>query len=742
MLSCAHLNEFNSVRQSRTTFICSANPPKSIPAHDLIRAKTGCIRFNQSSELLATPSDIDTSKLEKLIHPHNVNVLYTEIQTLSISQFCIILHFNTHEALQAAIADPKNNIHRSPLPIYKGGWKPNERKECMLIINAPTTNDTTNLGEKLKTHIENLTGVHVNHINFPKASPQSMLTSQIVSQPRSASQPAIIEINQVVTPEILTSINNAPFEGLTLLVGGTSNPKLHRCTKCGNLGHLHTNCNLQYNTHITIHTNTTMFPYQEQKIKKITNAQSIIFGIPESPIINCPSKTVTLTYSSPNHLQQTINEKKSNFLYQFQPQQIYEWKLNGLCKTCKHPITLQNHKCKNPSHFKPTKPRVTITRPAEKQEMHRNNNRCEIIYKRSPRGTDAQTMMNQKIVVMHAKSAIPISIIPPSATASLAASATASSAVSATAKPLDLPSPIFPPHTQDVPSMPSKTTPQESTTQPPTLFPPYINVPPPPVRSKVNQAPNVNYGIMEKTHTSRFLKPKKPPARLERKKFSTPINITKGCSKSIPTNQIPDLIPLTPSDTLSIPKLPRYNTPKVTAKSVSIHDTNEIHMPSRTPQTPKITFPIPTHLKCMNKCLTNDTLENLKSLAENPMTPFVNHGKHHKMVFYGKTDSESKFVKYGWGKHNLESNNWPNVLSNVLQEVGKSIELPEYNSCLHNFFEDGCDSTPMHHDRTKRGKPDDVLMVCIGATRPFIFEENFSEITIPVVWFGQEFPVL
>ena len=139
-------------------------------------------------------------------------------------------------------------------------------------------------------------------------------------------------------------------------------------------------------------------------------------------------------------------------------------------------------------------------------------------------------------------------------------------------------------------------------------------------------------------------------------------------------------------------------------------------------QPPPKTTHIAEGITSYSNVLSSSTLNKLQDLAENPPCPLKAHGKHHTMGFFGKP-KHAPALMYTWGNQSVTSNIWRPELDDALEEI--SPHLPNkspFNSCLLNVFQTGTNISPRHWDKVQgTNKPDHVVLICLGASRPFLF---------------------
>ena len=96
------------------------------------------------------------------------------------------------------------------------------------------------------------------------------------------------------------------------------------------------------------------------------------------------------------------------------------------------------------------------------------------------------------------------------------------------------------------------------------------------------------------------------------------------------------------------------------------------------------------------------------------------------MILYGNAPLD-KCIHYGWGNYHMKSTEWHDALTTALLEISSTTDINvdelNLNSCLINKFADGFEHSPMHQDK-KMGtrKPDTVILIALGAPRPFQFQ--------------------
>jgi hypothetical protein len=165
------------------------------------------------------------------------------------------------------------------------------------------------------------------------------------------------------------------------------------------------------------------------------------------------------------------------------------------------------------------------------------------------------------------------------------------------------------------------------------------------------------------------------------------------------------------------------------------HPTNK--PPSKPPDpqpSPKITH-IAKGITSYSNLLPTSTLNKLQYLAENPPCPLKSHGKHHTMGFFAKP-KHAPALMYTWGNQYVTSDTWVPLLDETLEKISSHIPTKHqpFNSCLLNVFQNGNNISPRHCDKVQgTNKPDHVVLICLGATRPFLFtHKNNSKNTISI----------
>ena len=86
------------------------------------------------------------------------------------------------------------------------------------------------------------------------------------------------------------------------------------------------------------------------------------------------------------------------------------------------------------------------------------------------------------------------------------------------------------------------------------------------------------------------------------------------------------------------------------------------------------------------------------------------------------------------GVNIMTSKEWNDTLTTVLHEIASTtdinMDMLSPNSCLINKFENGLQHSPMHQDIHMETKdPDTVLLIALGAPRPFQFTTLARPIT-------------
>ena len=688
------IRQFQRQTQSYKKALISGESKPSIQHHKL-RPLTAMFPVTSHSSIMDSATEFSSIKLQQLFPVHAPNIVHIEFHPSNQDKSPLfIAHFSSKSTFESAITDPTSPFSRSNQSLDRGGWLPNEHAERMLILNLPKIDiPSEEYSQLVRDHVHQTTGVVVKRITFPKGTTNDKFH-------------AIATLSQPITPQILNQIQSQPFHNSTLTTGGTSNPRLYRCTNCNGLGHKNTTCPKTNSTSITLHFHKPIFPYQKQKIEETLHADHSCMGIPFSNSSNTSDSsktpnTITLTFHNPETLIKSLKSPSAQKLFAYHViTHSYKFHRGSLCVSCHHPPSSPSYSC--PNHRQIPNPKQKSNKPSPERNSETNSqpthpkNSQQPTQKQNPKPPTPTTQDDTK---------------------SLENKKSAPSPIDSKDQPNSLPK-------QDKPAnQPSKPKPQEFSIHnpaPPKLKPKssHSNPQPPILRTDLSTSPERPPPI-DMPPTTNPSKTPSPP---------TTTTISQGIPSysNLPSPEQPpptDMPPTTNSSKTTSP-------PTATTIAQGIPSYSNLLSPSKPPSTPTITT-IAKGINSYSNLLSPSILQHLQQLAENPPVEVKNHKKHHQMAFFGKPNHHPALI-YSWGNESLVSKTWSPHLDEALKEIQPHLtsNSPNFNSCLLNIFRDGSAISPRHCDKVQNSNEyDHVVLICLGATRPFLFTNKKSKLT-------------
>ena len=647
--------------------------PSSILDHPM-RPLTAMFQVPSHSTIMDSATAFSPTKLQQFSPKHASQIVHIEPHPSNQdnSPF-FIAHFSSISTFNSAIHDPASPFRRSNQAIARDGWLANEHVERVLLLNVPQVHlSQDEYGHQLSVHVLRTTGATVKNIKFPRGTVRNKFH-------------AIMTISQPVTTNLLDQLQSQHFHNTTLLAGGTSNPHLYRCTQCNSLGHKSNSCPNADQISITIHCHRSIFPYQLQPIKEALHADRICKGLPHAHSSTVPN-SLTLTYKNQQTYINTFKnpDKALQILAHHRVTHVYKLHRESLCVHCHHPPTSASYTCPQHRH-KIDPPATDVPNQQKNQPQHQPSTTIPQTVQQNPQNPQNPQPKKELPNPSPDKHTTPPKS-KPNAKNQAKKQPKKDQTLASQPKPQPkqpIPQPTPSSKNQPPPQHPDKVTTNTTKTKPPP--------------KKVKNQPT--------THNSNHSTYNPAPLKLK----SKPTNTSTNSTSKDPSPQVfkADLSP-SPEPPPSKPPSPKPPDPAAQSE----------------PQPTKTT--IAKGIISYSNLLTPSTLAALQTLAENPPCELQPHGKNHLMGFLANP-KHGLALMYSWGNNTLISKTWLQELDEALEEAQTHIStpLPPFNSCLINVFRDGNDCSPKHWDK-KQGSddPDHVLLICLGATRPFEFSHK------------------